>query len=184
MSNTSEAMMNARLLAGYSGRPMKIRHWLRQAAKHLQQDIVIPSHIALHVRVGPLLVMECEKCGSAVTVDSVAAAADFRDWHYYCGQDTVPAWRCPTCAHWVFGFNQHCPFCTTDICGSGADSMMVDPVTVLDQYVLYDIMLPGKVWRASIKCNSLLRARRAARAMYPREEAMVRCEFGQWDAAS
>lgn len=183
MSNTSAALKNARSLhPGMHERRVK---WLLCAAENLPKDITLPHHIKPLLGPGAGerdgLWMQCLRCNKGVRVASVAAAADYRDLHYHCLETHCPVWRCPRCDHWEFKYQTRCRFCHEgrEVPVATA-SWPVDDV--LCQYVSYDIYLPGRVWRATIRCNSLLRAKRAARSMYPRQEAEVRCAFGSWNS--
>lgn len=188
MSNTSEALKNVRILRwrGVAGAPdhSRLRTWLVKAAECLPDDIVLPPHIVPCRSGDDYLTLECKArgcCHDLYRVDTVAQAADFRDRHFYCGQSHAPAWRCPTCDHWAFAFEDRCRFCHRehDVAVAHAEMPYHE---LLDQYVSYDIFLPGRLWRATIKCNSLLRAKRAARATYRGQYAEVRTDFGSWDA--
>lgn len=181
MSNTSAALENRRI-AMRNGHADKARHWALAACEHLPQDITLPEHIRVFVHVEIQTWIDCRRCHKVRPVESVAEAADFRDRHYHCGEKRCEVWRCPTCDSWEFSFLDRCRFCDTertDACASGS----IHVTKVLDQYALYDVYL-GKAWRASIRCNSLLRAKRAARAMYPREQAKVASVFGAWDSGA
>ena len=180
MSNTSEAFKNIELLRSYSGRRSKVHHWLQLAQEHLPQDIVLPEHIVPRAEVScDVLVVECERCHLVTQVDSVAQAADFRDQHYHCGETHCDVWRCPTCDRWEFAFLTQCKYCdqARDV---PVPTGTVTPQSVLDQYAMYDISV-GLKWRASVYCNSLLRAKRAARAMYRGCKSTVSNLVGSWE---
>ena len=182
MSNTSAALSNARAM---SVNKQRARRWLERAAENFPHDIVLPGHIVLRVNpdLNPGLWIQCKRCDKGTGVQSVSQAADFRDHHYHCGMTHVDAWRCPTCDHWEFHFQYICRFCHP-VRDEGIPTGLVPVTEVLDQYLEYDVFQIGRRWRASVKCNSLLRAKRAARAMYPNDAVEVRCAFGSWDSGA
>ena len=179
MSNTSAALENARLFKSHAP---AMRRWLLLAVEHLPKDIILPGHIipSAGILLPNHLALQCLRCTKAIRVDSVAAAADFRDQHWHCGEVRCDAWRCPTCDNWEFEFQTICRFC--HVMRDMPATANLEVAFILNQYVSYDIFLPGRRWRAQLTCNSLLRAKRAARAMYPRCVAEVRCDFGSWNA--
>ena len=177
MSNTSAALTNAR----YAGHRSVARHWLVEAMTHLREDLAWPAHIRVtYHRTEPALVVCCERCSKAEQVSSVAAAADYRDAHWHCGETHCNVWRCTTCDHWAFEYEKRCRFCDASRGLDGPRGVM-PVVHLLNQRFGYDVYLAGE-WRAYVRCNSLLRAKRAARAMYVRREATVATPFGSWSA--
>jgi len=189
MSNTSEALRNVRILRARRAAGEvdgKLRTWLVKAADCLPCDIVLAPHIDVRVELclavpSGAVVMQCERCGQSVEVESVAAAADFRDRHWHCGGTHCEVWRCTTCDYWAFEFEERCRFCDAPRDPDGPRAVVLIE-TMLNQYASYDVFLPGRKWRATILCNSLLRAKRAARAMYRWREAEVRFAGKGWNA--
>jgi hypothetical protein len=119
----------------------------------------------------------CSQCITSEWAPDVAGLMDIADQHRGCG-GPMRVWHCPTCDHVEFKDLQICRFCGSD---RGADAEEVQafrPGVVTDQRCTYVV----EDRDTKITCGSLLRAQRAARAMYPGQQLRIRmaCSCLRW----
>lgn len=175
MSSTGQALKHARYYRDVVHDEVGSIYWLHRAVYEMQHDVTTPGHIEVRVNERlQQLTIHCGRCGTDWIVDAVSTAADFRDRHYYC-RDSVPAWRCQQCDRWAFGFEDTCRFCQTLKRADAAEGSLTLP-DVLEQQATYELRVAGKV-EATVTCRSLLRATRAARAMFPRVMVRIVSDF-------
>lgn len=147
----------------------------RRLVEQIRNDIELPAHV--HSQLGDPLKMQCVKCLGMADVRTVAQVGDFADRHAHL---RGLAWTCSRCAALEYHFKSRCRFCNMPREGAAVSpSKMV----VHHQFRLYPIRLRNDPV-GSVMVQSLLRARRAARAMYPKEKGLiVRLPgIGEWDA--
>ena len=178
MSEASQAFEHARIHQRL-GHEREAEQWYDQAAGYLREQY----HWAQHLGVSAFpngINLGCDRCKQTRMVTSVAGAMDFRDEHAHCGEKQCSAWTCSVCHSDVFAWQDTCPLCG----GTMADPegyKAVPPSAVLRHEQLYWVRVRAETV-ATVWCRSLLRARRAARAMYPGEGARVSNDCGDWEA--
>lgn len=149
-----------------------VKRYRRILVEQIHEDLEIAPHITS--RYGHPLVLSCSICHMETTPTSVSVAADWIDAHAH-----GPAWECDTCGMFENGWATNCRFC-----GEGRQGQLADAkVSVARQVVRYAVRLAGETV-AWVEAPSLLRARRAARGMWPHagQALTVRSEHGEWTA--
>lgn len=173
MSNAAQAFDHAAFCRGKDRE--QERFWVERALHEIRTELHLPEH--MHTKGG----LTCGTCWESADVASVAHAADFRDRHYYCGETTIPSWVCPKCGKDCLGFLPSCGFCWEVRPEQARLFSGLDISTILWQRQNYEI-LQDELVLATVSCGSLLRARRAARAMFPRQPITVQSPSGVWSA--
>jgi hypothetical protein len=135
------------------------KRYKRILVERIHEDMELPLHV--QSQYGHPLTMRCAQCeGSDTPVFSVADVGDFADKHAH-----SLAWGCG-CMEFNFDHEDTCRWCGAARDGREADSK----IAVHRMVRRYAVKLAGQsvAW---VEAPSLLRARRAARGMYPGKSA-------------
>ena len=178
MSNTTQALDHCHV-AARAGDADQARYWLDKALRYVRQDGRLPMKMAVQPDGCTGIRLLCQACHQEETVYSLAQAATFGDQHYYCG-GVVPLWVCSSCRGTNQDRDKQCRYCEADRDGA---IVTISSAVWIPDIREYQIMFPHRYVVGSVSCNSMLRARRAARAMYPLQQMVVSILNGRSCAA-
>lgn len=175
MSAIDQALDHARV-AERAKDFMQRDFWAKEAVRHLWEEgpALPPSIVQSH---GAGFQFTCSICGQVGTAPDVAGLMDIAEQHWGCG-GLFKIWHCRACEHVEFSANKICRFCGQDRPADAVEVEAQNPSVVTSRRATYHV----EDRNVAITCGSLLRAQRAARAMFPGRPLRIRmsCSTLRW----
>lgn len=170
MSATDQALDHARVaerMKDFAQRDF----WAKEAVRFLFQEgpPLPPSTVQAW---GAGFRFTCSVCKKGDQAPDVAGLMDIAEQHEGCG-GAFKVWHCPTCSHVEFSSHAVCRTCGKDKPANAIQVETCNPRVVTDQRATYYV----EDRSTTISCGSLLRAQRAARAMFPGQKLRIRMAF-------
>lgn len=175
MSNTGQALANVQLLLK-DGDNRGAQFWASKATRYIHDDLTLPLHIEAEADDGGFY-LRCTRCGVLTSPATMANAARFRDWHFYCGMDRTAVTPCTACGRLGFYWENDCRACEVPL-GSRRKRELVNvaPRTVLMEKTEYIAVQHGDWEVFTISCNTIRQARSAAERIMPFGGVTVRAK--------